>query len=138
MQDGHIINPAAEVGERALALCGWEFKVEFSADQIPDDHPVCRTCVNKAVTLLAETVGLLDVITAFTARTADRMQVITDEYDNSAAAQLMVEGDMFRLRNERKAAEKAAKKAEKKRRKKAVKKALAKQEQAKQEQEQDN
>jgi len=127
MQDaGHIINPSVPIGDKAISLCGHEFKVEVAGDSVPEDLNTCRECVDTAVAVLTEAVGMLSVITEFMAKQTDQASVLVEEFDGSAAAAILVQGDLFRMRQERKASEKAAKKAEKARRKKAVKKGVKK------------
>ena len=51
----HISNrPDHEVGEKVLALCGKEFKVKVLWDDLPDDKPICRPCVDMALKALTE------------------------------------------------------------------------------------
>ena len=50
MTVAHIINrPGHEVGDKALALCGAKHKVEVKWEDLPDDQPICRPCVDVAL-----------------------------------------------------------------------------------------
>jgi hypothetical protein len=42
------------VGERALALCGKEFKVKVTWDDVPKDKPICRDCVDMALLAMTD------------------------------------------------------------------------------------
>jgi hypothetical protein len=52
----HIIWPNVEVGEKALTLCGLEWKVTVRWSEIPSDYPICRDCVNTSLAMLTESV----------------------------------------------------------------------------------
>ena len=51
----HITSrPSYELGEKVLGLCGKEFKVKTKWIDLPEDHPICRRCVDKAIEALTE------------------------------------------------------------------------------------
>lgn len=52
----HIIYPNVEVGEKALTLCGLEWKVTVQWSDIPSDHAICRGCVDMSLAMLTESV----------------------------------------------------------------------------------
>lgn len=56
----HITSrPEVAVGDRALALCGKDFKVKVLWDDIPPDKPICRVCVDVALQAMTEADSLL-------------------------------------------------------------------------------
>jgi hypothetical protein len=52
MRTAHIVTRPHEVGDRVLALCGKKHKVKTLWFDIPDDNPICRDCVDTAITAL--------------------------------------------------------------------------------------
>ena len=53
--------PNLTVGDRTLAICGKDFKVKYGTwDNVPDDHPFCRDCVETAVRALQELDSMRD------------------------------------------------------------------------------
>jgi hypothetical protein len=51
----HIISrPGAAVGDRALALCGKDFKVKVLWEDLPREKPICRDCVDVALDAMTE------------------------------------------------------------------------------------
>jgi hypothetical protein len=51
----HITSrPDVQVGDRAFALCGKDFKVKALWDDIPPDKPICRHCVDNALLAMTE------------------------------------------------------------------------------------
>jgi len=55
MRTAHITSrPNHQVGDKVLGLCGEEFKVRVIWADIPDDHPICRPCVDVALGALTE------------------------------------------------------------------------------------
>lgn len=55
MRTAHIVTTTHGVGDRVLALCGEEHKVKMLWDDIPDDNPLCRQCVDTAIAALDQT-----------------------------------------------------------------------------------
>ena len=50
MKKAHIINdPDVEVGQKSLALCGKKWKVKVLWEDVPEDSPICRGCVDAAL-----------------------------------------------------------------------------------------
>jgi hypothetical protein len=46
----HIINlPNVEVGDKALTVCGVKHLVRVRWEDLPDDHPICRECVDRFI-----------------------------------------------------------------------------------------
>lgn len=61
MKAAHIASrPHHEVGDKVLALCGHEFRVKVMWDDIPDDHPICRTCIDIALKAMTEADVLIE------------------------------------------------------------------------------
>jgi hypothetical protein len=54
MRTAHIVTREHEVGDRVLALCGKDHKVKALWDEIPEDAPICRYCVDTAIGALDE------------------------------------------------------------------------------------
>lgn len=50
----HIASTPTVMGEKALALCGKEFKVTTLWDDIPKDFPIHRGCVDLAVQVMTD------------------------------------------------------------------------------------
>lgn len=54
-KQAHITShPNVGVGEKHLALCGKEFKVKVTWDDVPKDKPICRDCVDMALLAMTE------------------------------------------------------------------------------------
>lgn len=54
-KQAHITSgPGAQLGDRVLGLCGRNFKLKTKWDDIPLDKPICRECVDTAVSVLTE------------------------------------------------------------------------------------
>ena len=61
MKKAHITSrPHHEVGDKVLGLCGKEWKVKVLWDDIPDDQPICRTCVDVALKAMTEADVLIE------------------------------------------------------------------------------
>ena len=63
MRPAHITSrPNHEVGEKVLGLCGEEFKVKTLWADIPDDHVICRPCVDVALAALSGADVMIGVV----------------------------------------------------------------------------
>lgn len=113
----HIINrPGHEVGDKALAMCGVEHKVGIKWKDLPEDHPICRDCVDIALESLTE---VSDTLSHATRQALFLLDALTAETDFSS---LVDAQRQFNAEQEAKAIAKAEKKQAKKD-KKAEKKA---------------
>lgn len=56
VEPAHIVNHEGHVvGDKVLAICGRKWKVSMLWNDIPEDHPICRNCVEVAVLIMQET-----------------------------------------------------------------------------------
>jgi hypothetical protein len=60
MKQAHIVTELHEVGDKVIGICGEVHRVKVKWGDIPDDKPICRTCVDVAVRALHEADALID------------------------------------------------------------------------------
>jgi len=58
----HITSrPEYQVGDSVLGLCGKEFTVKVLWDDLPDDKPICRRCVDVALEAMSEADAIIEM-----------------------------------------------------------------------------
>lgn len=130
----HVIYPQVEVGQKALTLCGLEWKVTVLFADIPPDYPICRNCVDVAVLMLGDAVstamGVMNYA-AYIAQDAKRLgDLLTNEdsiffnvvdsankYQIDRIDKSLAKAERRAVKNAEKAKEEVAKKKKKKGRK---------------------
>lgn len=77
MKKAHIITDReAEVGDRAYTLCGQVKEVKVLWANVPEDKPVCRKCLDRAVEVMDDANRMLDKIERGTSLAADGLRII--------------------------------------------------------------
>src|SRR5262245_39429354 len=75
----HITSaPEYEVGDRVLALCGKDFKVKVLWDDLPDDKPICRSCVDVAVTAMTEADAMIVLARRYLSRMKTQIVALSE------------------------------------------------------------
>lgn len=113
MRTAHIVTTPHEVGDRVLAICGKAHKVKATWEDIPDDAPICRDCVNYAVTALDEADDLITAARRWWRRTTFAVTSLGEALtpDDLALDAIADEADTF---NEQRAEKRQAKAERKK------------------------
>jgi hypothetical protein len=79
-KQAHITSdPKVEVGNRALALCGKEFKVKVLWEDIPSDKRICRWCVDVALLAMTDADALITMTRIRTQLVLERMTRLAEE-----------------------------------------------------------
>jgi hypothetical protein len=60
VKQAHIVTELHEVGDKVIAICGEKHRVKVKWADVPDDKPICRTCVDVAVKALDEADALIE------------------------------------------------------------------------------
>lgn len=81
MRTAHIVTRPHEVGDRVLALCDKEYKVKTLWDDIPDDNPICRRCLDTAINALDEADEVIQRARRIGLRLTMAAQVLTEYID---------------------------------------------------------
>lgn len=69
MKKAHvIIEPNVEVGTKTLAACGKEHKVKVLWADVPDDHPICRDCVDAVLEAVNDANETADLVSRMAIR----------------------------------------------------------------------
>ena len=112
----HLVSrPDHQVGDKVLGLCGEEWKVTTLWNDIPEDHPICRPCVDIALGALTEADLLIQSARIVNVMLGRNLERITDilEPDVLILDQIAEDDETHRsdqvLKAERKAAKKRAK-----------------------------
>lgn len=132
LDTAHIIYPNVELGEKALTLCGLEWKVNIRWHDIPADHLICRGCVDVAIAMLTDAVETATGVMQYAFFLADDAKKMGDLLTNedSAFFGVVEAGNKYAIEQREKAEAKALRKAEKAEAK-AAEKAKAKKKKAK-------
>jgi hypothetical protein len=78
----HITSrPGHELGEKVLGLCGKEFKVKVLWADLPDDKPICRTCVDAAMKALTEADELIMMTRSRVRRLSVHLKILSEVMD---------------------------------------------------------
>jgi hypothetical protein len=104
----HIVNHEGhEVGDKVLAICGEKWKVTMLWPDIPDDHPICRDCVEVAIQVMDETAqrnyDSLSELIRMRSRVDALARILTDE---SVLSEVLDRTNDYREKREAKAEEK--------------------------------
>lgn len=112
----HITSkPGIEVGEKALGLCGTEFKVKVLWADVPTEKPICRECVDVAADAMTEADALISHARVRAMLVENRLESLTQTLNPpdlflDVIADNQSEYDAIRAEKaERKAAKKRAK-----------------------------
>ena len=82
MKAAHITNrPNHELGDKVIGLCGKEWKVKVLWDDIPEDKPICRTCVDVALRAMTEADVLIERSRARSAILGVHLERLTEELE---------------------------------------------------------
>jgi len=109
----HLVSrPDHQVGDKVLGLCGEEWKVTTLWNDIPEDHPICRPCVDIALGALTEADLLIQSARIVNVMLGRNLERITDilEPDVLILDQIAEDDETHRSDQVLKAARKAEKK----------------------------
>ncbi len=116
MKLAHITSrPSYELGEKVLGLCGAEFKVKTKWIDLPEDHPICRRCVDKAIEALTEADDAIEFARRQARRIDLNANILSEFLDGNFVLDAIHETDLAHQdevaqRKQDKAAKKLAKK----------------------------
>lgn len=122
----HIQNrPDLDVGDKTIGICGTEFKVKVLFEDLPEDHPICRRCVETAVEAMNDaTTQIYQVAAATRLVSLGLAEIEAHVVDEDSMMIRVIEAtDEYTRAQEEKAQAKAEKKQAKKDRKKEAKRA---------------
>jgi len=95
MKKAHIITDReAEVGQLAYTLCGQEKQVKVLWANVPEDKPVCRKCLDRAVEVMDDANRMLDKIERGTSLAADGLRIIARTLGDEATELNMVNAEV--------------------------------------------
>jgi hypothetical protein len=116
MNVAHIVNrPGHEVGDKALAMCGKKHKVKALWEDLDDDHPICRRCVDTALEALTATADQLDEVRWYVRSVQRLVRLLSSEVDDDTAlSEYILDSQEYNEEQEAKAIAKAEKKVAKK------------------------
>lgn len=116
MKRAHITSrPHHEVGDKVLGLCGKEFKVKVLWDDIGDDKPICRTCVDVALKAMTEADVLIERARRRSAVLGIHLERLTEELEPDLLLldSIAQADEEHHIERDRKAEEKAERKRSK-------------------------
>jgi uncharacterized protein (UPF0147 family) len=115
MKPAHIINlPNVEVGDKALTVCGVKHLVRVRWDDLPDDHPICRACVDKFIIATNELNDQVSDAMRQALRVTDALNALTDALvDQNTMTDILDDTAAYAAKRLDKQAKKERKQAEK-------------------------